>query len=377
MRSERTVLAIAAVALGVLPLVACGSDRVAAPAAPSAVQPASDNAQQLLPRDGTTTAIGVTSLVPGTSCPALQFMIYTYVFRLSASTVYTGGTCADVQAGSRIYFTGTRETPTSPIFDVATLTFAASTTPPPPPPPPTSTTVPVQTEATVTAIGPGMCPELQFFVGSYAFNVSYATVYSGGTCGDIRTGARVAIVGTKKDTESFVRITNLTFKNATGTTTPPAAAPGRPVEGEGVITALKTSTSCPTLSFYINEYLIAVSPSTVFDAGACADLAVGARVHVKGTMTDTNVTASSVSVQSPPPARPVVEGEGRVSRLVGGTACPALTFMIEEYSVSVDSSTTFVGGSCGDIAAGLKLGVRAVATGDKQVVATQIVFKGE
>jgi hypothetical protein len=368
------VRAIAAAAIGVLPLVACGSDRAPAPAAPSPVQPVSENARQLLPRDGTTTAISVTSLVPGTSCPALQFMIYTYVFRLSASTVYTGGTCADVQPGSRIYFTGTRETPTSPIFDVATLTFAAAATSPPPPP--ASTTVPVQTEGTITAVGAGVCPELQFFFGSYAFNVSYATVYSGGACADLRAGARVAITGTKKDTESFVRITSLTFKTTTGTTTPPAAG-GRPVEGEGVITAVKPGTSCPSLSFYINEYLIAVAASTVFDAGSCADLAVGTRVHVKGTITDTNVTASSVSVQSQSPARPVVEGEGRVSRLVGGTSCPTLTFMIEEYSVSVDSTTMFVGGSCADIAAGLKLGVRAVATGDKQVLATQIVFKGE
>jgi hypothetical protein len=329
------------------------------------------------PREGTSTPITVTSIVDGTSCPTLEFMVQTYVFRVSASTQYTGGTCANLQAGSRINFTGTRETSTALVFDVATLQFATTTTTPTPPPAPTPPT-PVQTDVTITSIGAGMCPELQFFVNTYAFNVSYATQYTGGTCADLRTGARVAIVGTKKDTENFIRIASLTFRQTTGgspTPTTPSRPTGQPVDGEGVITTLRSGTTCPSLSFFIGQYLVVLDASTVFTRGACSDLATGVRVHVTGTISDTAVAATQIAVQSDSPGRPVVEGEGRVSRLVAGTSCPALSLMIGEYTVMLDESTTLVGGACTDVAPGRQLGVKGVVTGERQVLATQIVFK--
>ena len=43
----------------------------------------------------------------------------------------------------------------------------------------------------------------------------------------------------------------------------------------------------------------------------------------------------------------------------------------------LNTSTTFVGGTCGNVAVGRKLGVRAVMTGEKQALATQIVFKND
>jgi hypothetical protein len=323
----------------------------------------------------------VSSIVAGTSCPNLQFMVYTYTFKVSASTQYTGGTCANLQVGSRINFTGVRDSETSQVFTVSTLTFATTTTPPPAPPPaPTPTSTSVQTEGTVTAVGAGMCPELQFFLGNYAFNVSYATQYTGGACADIKPGAHVLIVGTKRDSESFVRVSALGFRSTSGGTQPPTnpttpTPSGRPVEGEGVITSLANGTACPALAFYIGEYRIALDAGTVFDRGACGDLLAGTRVHVAGTMTGSSVVATRIAVQNDP--RPPIEGEGRVTRLVSGTSCPALTFMIDEYTVALDASTTFVGGSCADVAPGRRLGVTAVVTGDRQVLATRIVFKND
>jgi uncharacterized protein DUF5666 len=381
-KQGRLVVSIGASALASVLVGGCGSSERVVVSAPSSVPMTAQGpgAAQLAPREGTTTPVSITALVDGTACPSLQFMVSSYTFRVSASTQYTGGTCANLHAGSRINFTGTRLSPTALVFDVATLSFATTVAPPPTPTPPPPSSTPVRAEATVTAIGAGMCPELQFFFNSYALNVSYATQYTGGTCADIRVGARVAISGVKKDTETFIRVASMTFQGNTGTSPQPPASPtnptGRPVEGEGVISSLRSGTTCPALEFLIGEYVIALDAATLFDRGACGDLAPGVRVHVVGTMSGTAVSAARVSVQGDAPGRPVVEGEGRVSRLLPGAGCPALTFMIEEYTVAVSNSTVFVGGTCGDVVVGRQLGVQGTVTGERQVLATQIVFKG-
>jgi hypothetical protein len=455
-------LAFGAVALGALPLVGCGTDRSVVPTAPSGIVTAAVPVSRSIVTPEsipvtTTTPITVGALVSGTSCPNLSFTVGTYVFTVSTSTQYTGGTCANIQPGSKVNFSGSRDSETLTLFTVTQLSFVTSTTPTPPTPTPTPTPTPVNTEGTITAIGSGMCPELQFFFGSYAFNVSYATQYSGGACSDLKAGAKVAIVGTKKDTESFIRVSYLTFRQSTPTPTPDPTTPvsaevtvsslvtgtscpnlsfmvgpytisvstatsyeygacaniaansklkltgtrqgdgviaaskiefrdgtnpttptGQPVEGEGVVTTLRSGTSCPALEFYIGSYLIRATSSTAFDSGACGDLGTGTRVHVKGTLNgDGSVSATRLGVQSQSPGYPVAEGEGRVGSLVSGTTCPALTFMIEEYTVTLSASTTFVGGTCSDVAVGRKLSVRAYMTGDKQALATQIVFKND
>ena len=51
--------------------------------------------------------------------------------------------------------------------------------------------------------------------------------------------------------------------------------------------------------------------------------------------------------------------------------------MIEGYTVSLNASTTFAGGTCADVAAGRRLGVQGVVTGERQVLATRIVFKSD
>jgi hypothetical protein len=461
-RSARTALAIGAAALGALPLVACGSDRgvITAPSSlqASAMPGATSTvaAQQILPRNGvaTTTPITVTSLVSGTSCPTLQFMVSTYVFKVDGATQYEGGACANIQPGVKVNFSGTRESETSQVFSVAHLSFATNSTPPTPAPSPTPT--PVQGEGTVTATGAGTCPELQFFLGSYALNVSYATQFSGGACADIKAGARVAIVGTKKESESFVRVTTLTFKRDTPTeppapTTPvyadvtvsslvtgtacpslsfmvgpykisvssattfehgacvniaagmklgltgtrqgdgivaaskiefrdtsnPTSPTGQTVEGEGVITALARTTVCPTKQFYIGTYVITLDASTQYVGGACADLAAGMKVRVKGTMSGASTVAASViTIQNPgPQPTPEAEGEGFVTALVDATSCPALQFKISEYTITLTASTQFSGGTCTDIAAGKKLRVRGTMTGEKTATASLITFK--
>ena len=153
--------------------------------------------------------------------------------------------------------------------------------------------------------------------------------------------------------------------------------PRQHVEGEGIITGLKTGTSCPMLTFLIGSKSINVTGDTVFERGICEDLAIGLRVHVKGEMLDDDVVATSIQIQSQSPGHPVVEGNGRVTGIVSG-ACPALVFMAEEvWTVTLSESTTFVNGTCADIAVGKKVGVKGTVTAEHEVLATKIVFKGD
>jgi hypothetical protein len=217
------------------------------------------------------------------------------------------------------------------------------------------------------------CPNLSFMVGPYTITVSTATSYENGTCATIAPDSKLKLTGVRQG-DGVIAASKIEFRGTTNTNTPT----GQPVEGEGVITTLRSGTSCPALEFYIGSYLIHADSSTTFDSGACSDLGSGTRVHVKGTLrSDGTVQATRLGVQSQSPGYPVAEGEGRVSSLVSGTTCPALTFMIEEYTVTLNGSTTFVGGTCGDIAVGRKLGVKAIMTGEKQALATQIVFKND
>jgi len=213
------------------------------------------------------------------------------------------------------------------------------------------------------------CPTLSFMIGTVKVTLAATTTFERGTCADIVVGAKVHVNGTRLADGSVT---------ATGVQVEAAENEDRdePVEGEGVITALKTGTTCPTLTFSIGTKSISVTATTVFDRGACVDLVVGARVHVKGSMTGDNVVATQIEVQqAQTPGHPVVEGDARVAGLVAGTTCPALKFMAEEWTVTLDASTTFVGGTCADIAVGKKVGVKGTVTAEHAVLASQIVFK--
>jgi hypothetical protein len=378
-------LAVAATALGVLPLMACGSDRsvITAPssaqvtAAPGGVFTVSR--EQMLPRGtvSTGTTMTVTAVVSGTSCPTLRFMISSYVFRVDAATQYQGGTCANIQAGAQINVSVTVESGTPTVLYVGALSFATPTAPPTPPPSPTPTPAPVQTEGTVTATGAWMCPELQFFIGSYAFNASSRTLYSGGACADIKPGVRVAIVGTKTEGEGFVRITNLTFKRDTSPTPEP---PTTPLYADVTVSSLVSGTGCPSLSFMVGPYKITLSSATTFERGACVNIAAGAKLGLTGTrLGDGTIAASKIELKDTPnptgPTGQAVEGEGVITALARTTVCPTKQFYIGTYVIMLDASTQYVGGACTDLAAGMKVRVKGTMRGPSTVAASVITIQ--
>jgi hypothetical protein len=244
----------------------------------------------------------------------------------------------------------------------------------------------VDGEAPVTSLVAGTsCPSLGFMIGDFKISVTSATRFEGGTCADIKPGARLEVQGIKTGTNiaaSKIEFEQLAPTTPPGTpTTPPAT---QPVEGEGTVTSVTAGSACPALQFQVGTFSVKVDATTIFERGTCADIKVGMKVHVKGGMnrTTSSVLATRIAVQtdnSGPghPDHPVIEGEARVTSLMSGTSCPALTFQIEEWTVSVDASTAFVSGTCASIKPGTKLGVKGVITAEHTVLASSIVVKND
>ena len=366
---RRTALRVVAGAIGVLPLVACGQERGGATTAPTSLAasgtPVTTSSSVFRTRDhgggggddggGVEGEERVSSLVTGTSCPALSVMIGTVKVSLTASTVFEAGTCADIAVGAKLHVRGTRQADGSVVATAVEVKHQDNAG------------NPVAGESRVTSFVTGTsCPTLSVMAGTFKVSFTATTVFERGSCAEVVVGSTLRVRGTTQADGSIVA-TNVEVE-----------VENEPVEGEDVITGIKSGTSCPTLTFTIGSKAISVTTATVFDRGTCDDLKVGARVHVKGAMTGDNVVATRIQVQqAQTPGRPAIEGDGRVSSLVAGTSCPALRFKAEEeWTVALDASTTFVGGACADIAVGRKVSVKGTVTGEHQVLASQIVFKG-
>lgn len=372
------------VALGILPLVGCSSERSALATAPSMALTAAAAEQSAVTgaRVSTLEETGnlITSLVAGTSCPTLEFKISTYLIKTDAATVYSGGSCVSLQAGTRVSLTvAATGTDSSTVYAKTVTIRTTTTTPvpapePPKPTPPTST--PVNGEAPVTSLVTSQtgCPALTFVVGGlYPVTVSAATQYEGGgSCAAIKVGTTLRVTGTRVGDNPIVA-TNIEFK---GGSMPEPPRPVQPVEGEGVITRLATP-GCPALQFFIGQYLIKLDSATLFAGGQCTDLKLGVKVAVKGSVNaDGSVSASSITLRTETPRpEPEVEGEGFVTALVSGTACPALKLQVGEYTVTLTASTQFAVGGCSGLAVGRKISVRGTMTGDKTATASLITFK--
>jgi len=65
-----------------------------------------------------------------------------------------------------------------------------------------------------------------------------------------------------------------------------------------------------------------------------------------------------------------------VTRLVDGTSCHTLQFMVEGIGVSTTGATRFDDGSCGDILLGVKIEAKGTRQLDGSIVASRIEIKG-
>ena len=141
----------------------------------------------------------VTSLVVGTACPTLQFVVEGITIKTSAATSFEGGTCLDIKAGTKVGAKGTRQADGSVLASRIQIKQPELET--------------VEGEGRVTSLVVGtVCPTLQFVVEGITVTTSAATSFEGGTCLDIQPGTKIQAKGTRQADRSvlasLVRIRN-------------------------------------------------------------------------------------------------------------------------------------------------------------------------
>ena len=114
------------------------------------------------------------------ACPALTFVLSGTTVHTTDKTVFEGGTCADVKEGGRAGAVGPK--------DASGVLNAERVKLPPPPPP--------HAEGPIAALS-GTCPALTFTLSGTTVHTSDKTVFEGGTCTDVKEGARAGAVGPK------------------------------------------------------------------------------------------------------------------------------------------------------------------------------------
>ena len=341
----------------------------------------------------------ITSLVSGTSCPALQFMIQTYLIKTDAATKYSGGSCTSLRVGTTLKALNGPRPPSEPVLYATQITIQAATAPTPAPAP-----VAVTTDGTVTAVVAGTaCPTLEFMFGSYLFKISTETAYSQASCADVKVGAHLYLSGTKRDGDNFVAVTGLGIKRD-GTTTPPTAPttptaptepsaptapttpsaplPPAPFETTVTVSTIVAGSRCPYREFTVGGYTLATSAGTRYENGRCVDIRAGvtlAIVATKGSR-DASVLVSTIrftdDTGSESPADEEVSADVTVDSVGAGSSCPTLGFMVGPYAVTVTSATRYESGMCTDIKPGVALRLTGTKVGDEHVLASRVVFPG-
>ena len=313
MTYRRLILLLAGIVAGVVTLVGCGSNRSALSTAPSVALTAVPIDQSVItPQE--TTAYVITSIVAGTSCPNLQFQISTYLIKTSASTAYEGGSCANLQAGTKLTaLNGARPNMNEMLVYATRIVIQQTTAPPTPTPTPTPTPAPspappktpapapvpppvsFETSVTVSSVvSTTSCPYREFMVGSYRLTTSALTRYEGGRCSDITTGATLGIVATTGAKDASVLVSTIAFKHEPEPE--PSSGESEGVWAQVTVDRLVEGGACPALSFLVGPYTVTANAATLYDGGMCTDLKAGAVLRLDGAkQRDDHVLATRIS----------------------------------------------------------------------------------
>ena len=188
-----------------------------------------------------------------------------------------------------------------------------------------------------------------------------------------------------------VQVSGTTAQLDTGET----EGPDNDAEIEGTVTAKGTNT------LTVAGKAVSVAASTTITHGdtkmALADIKVGDRVHVHGTLsgtTSTTITATTIEVQDGmdtpgdggdknPNIGGGDQGGTQTETEVSGTVsvragtCPALTFTVGSTKVSTSASTKFENTTCSTLANGDKVQVQGTKQTDGSVSASQVEKKSK
>ena len=289
-------------------------------------------------RTGSNQAAEVDGRIDSIDARARQLVVTGALVQVATDAVIRRGDTpigfADLTAGDRVHVRGVKDGTTIRASEV----IAQSVTLPPAAP------TPVTLSGTVVGVG-GACPALSLKVGETYVTTNSATTFSGGSCGDVRAGASVQVVGTRTADSSTVTATRITVT---------ASAPAMPTPVTLSGTVIGVGGTCPAISLKVGDTYVTANAATTFSGGSCGDVSTGASVEVVGTKTADSsiVTATRITItaSAPAPATPAsVTLSGTVIALTG--TCPTLSLKVGDTYVTTNAATTFSGKSCGDVRA--------------------------
>jgi hypothetical protein len=223
----------------------------------------------------------------------------------------------------------------------------------------------VEGKGIVTAVI-GTCPDVVLTIAGIPVTVNAATTFPAGqACGQLAANTLVEVRGT------------LTI---TGTTLSVVATmveieDGNEGEGEGRVTDVQGT--CPNITITVDGLVVKADALTRYvpaNRGAgCDQIRVGTKIKVKAVpATGGGYRARLIEIKG---QRHFGEGEGRITQVTG--VCPDVTIYFGATAVQVNAATNFVGGTCGDLAPGVRVHARGFKDDDATTnVASWIKFKG-
>lgn len=222
----------------------------------------------------------------------------------------------------------------------------------------------VEGKATISAVT-GTCPTVELTIAGIPVTVNAATTFPAGqTCGQLAANVLVEVRGMLTISNGALSVVATTIE----------VEDGSEGEGEGRVTDVQGT--CPNITLTVDGLTVKADALTKYvpaNRGAgCDQIRVGTKIKVKAVpATGGGYRARLIEIKG---HRHFGEGEGRITQVTG--TCPDATIYFGATAVQVNAATNFVGGTCADLAVGVRVQARGFKDDDATAnVASWIRFK--
>lgn len=222
----------------------------------------------------------------------------------------------------------------------------------------------VEGKATISAVT-GTCPTIVLTIAGIPVTVNATTTFPAGqSCGQLAANQLVEVRGMLTISGGALSVVATTIEIEDGT------------EGEGEGRVTDVQGTCPNVTLTVDGLTVKADALTKYvpaNRGAgCDQIKVGTKIKVKAVpATGGGYRARLIEIRG---HRHYGEGEGRITQVTG--ACPDATIYFGATAVQVNAATNFVGGTCADLAAGVRVQARGFKDDDATAnVASWVRFK--
>lgn len=224
----------------------------------------------------------------------------------------------------------------------------------------------VEGKATVTAVA-GTCPAVVLTIAGIPVTVNATTTFPAGqSCGQLAANQLVEVRGMLTISGGALSVVATTIE----------IEDGNEGEGEGRVTDIQGT--CPNITLTVDGLTVKADALTRYvpaNRGAgCDQIKVGTKIKVKAVpATGGGYRARLIEIKG---HRHFGDGEGRITQVTG--VCPDATIYFGTTAVQVNAATNFSGGTCGDLAVGVRVQARGFKDDDATAnVASWIRFKSK